>query len=142
MPPSDRFKPIHQLASQKERKAAVELGESIKQRDSAQLRLAELEQYHKEYLERFADAARNGLNSNQIVEYQVFIGKLEDAIVEQRRIVQRVEQDCLQTRQQWQGRYTKAKAMESAIDRMRLAERRQDDRREQAESDDLSQRKR
>ena len=142
MPPSDRFKPIHQLASQKERKAAVELGESIKQRDSAQLRLAELEQYHKEYLERFADAARNGLNSNQIVEYQVFIGKLEDAIAEQRRIVQRVEQDCLQTRQQWQGRYTKAKAMESAIDRMRLAERRQDDRREQAESDDLSQRKR
>jgi flagellar FliJ protein len=142
MPPSDRFKPIHQLASQKERKAAVELGESIKQRDSAQLRLAELEQYHKEYLERFADAARNGLNSNQIVEYQVFIGKLEDAIVEQRRIVQRVEQDCLQTRQQWQGRYTKAKAMENAIDRMRLAERRQDDRREQAESDDLSQRKR
>jgi flagellar FliJ protein len=142
MPPSDRFKPIHQLASQKERKAAVELGESIKQRDSAQLRLAELEQYHKEYLERFADAARNGLNSNQIVEYQVFIGKLEDAIAEQRRIVQRVEQACLQTRQQWQGRYTKAKAMENAIDRMRLAERRQDDRREQAESDDLSQRKR
>jgi hypothetical protein len=32
--------------------------------------------------------------------------------------------------------------MENAIDRMRLAERRQDDRREQAESDDLSQRKR
>jgi flagellar FliJ protein len=142
MPPSDRFKPIHQLASQKERKAAVELGESIKQRDSAQLRLAELEQYHREYLERFAGAARNGLNSNQIVEYQVFIGKLEDAIAEQRRIVQRVEQACLQTRQQWQGRYTKAKAMENAIDRMRLAERRQDDRREQAESDDLSQRKR
>ena len=142
MPPSDRFKPIHHLASQKERKAAVELGESIKQRNSAQQRLAELEQYHKEYLERFAGATRNGLTSNQIVEYQVFIGKLEDAIAEQRRIVQRVEQDCLQTRQQWQGRYTKAKAMENAIDRMRLAERRQDDRREQAESDDLSQRKR
>ena len=142
MPPSDRFKPIHHLASQNERKAAVELGESIKQRNSAQQRLAELEQYHKEYLERFAGATRNGLTSNQIVEYQVFIGKLEDAIAEQRRIVQRVEQDCLQTRQQWQGRYTKAKAMENAIDRMRLAERRQDDRREQAESDDLSQRKR
>lgn len=142
MAPSDRFKPIHQIASQKERKAAVELGESIKQRDSAQLRLAELERYHQEYLERFANAARNGLNSNQIVEYQVFIAKLEDAIAEQRRIVQRVEQDCQQTRQQWQGRYTRAKAMENAIDRMRLAERRQDDRREQAESDDLSQRKR
>jgi flagellar FliJ protein len=142
MAPSDRFKPIHQLASHKERKAAAELGESIKQRDHAQQRLVELEQYHKEYLERFAHAARNGLTSSQAVEYQVFIAKLDDAITEQRRIVQRVEQDCLQTRQQWQGRYTKAKAMETAIDRMRLAERRRDDRREQAESDDLSQRKR
>jgi flagellar FliJ protein len=142
MPPSDRFKPIHQLASQKERKAAVEFGESIKQRDQAHQRLAELEQYHKEYLVRFANAARNGLNSSQVVEYQVFIAKLDEAIAEQRRIVQRVEQDCQQTRQQWQGRFTKAKAMENAIDRMRLAERKDADRREQADSDDLSQRKR
>lgn len=142
MAPSDRFKPIHQIASQKERKAAVQLGESIRERDQAQQRLAELEQYHGEYLERFANAARNGLHSRQVVEYQVFIAKLEDAIAEQRRIVQRVEQDCVQTRQQWQGRYTKAKAMENAIDRMRVAERKDADRREQADSDDLSQRRR
>jgi flagellar FliJ protein len=142
MPPSDRFKPIHKIASNKERKAAVALGESMKQRDSAQQRLAELEQYHQEYLERFADAARKGLPSNQIVEYQVFIGKLEDAIIEQRSIVARSEQTCQQSKQQWQGRYTKAKAMENAIDRMRVAERKQDDRIEQKESDERSQRKR
>jgi len=142
MPPSDRFKPIHQLASNKERKAAAELGESIKQRDDAHQRLAELEQYHKEYLERFASAARDGLSRNQIVEYQVFIGKLEDAIVEQRGIVERSEQNCRDSKQHWQGRFTKAKAMENAIDRMRLEERKAADRREQAASDDRSQRER
>lgn len=141
-PPSERFKPIHKLVSQKERKAAVELGESIKQRDSAQRRLVELQLYHKEYLERFANAARNGLPSNQIMEYQVFIGKLEAAIVEQRNIVSRSEQDCAQSKQQWRGRYTKAKAMENAIDRMRSTERKDADRREQADADERAQRKR
>lgn len=142
MAPSDRFKPIHQLASQKERKAAVKFGESIKQREQAHQRLEELERYHKEYHARFTKAARIGLNSSQVIEYQVFIAKLDDAIAEQRRIVERIEQDCHQTRQQWQGRYTKAKAMENAMDRMRLAEQRDADRREQVDSDDLSQRKR
>jgi len=141
-PPSDRFKPIHKLASQKERKAAVELGQSIKQRDGAHQRLAELEQYHKEYLERFAQAARNGLPSNQIVEYQVFIGKLEDAIVEQKKIVARSDQNCADSKHHWRGRYTKAKAMENAIDRMRSAERKDADRKEQFAADEQSQRKR
>jgi flagellar FliJ protein len=140
MPPSDRFKPIHQIASNKERKAAAALGESIRQRDDAHRRLAELEQYHKEYLERFARAARDGLTSNQVVEYQVFIGKLEDAIAKQRAIVARSEQDCAQSKQHWQGRFTKAKAMENALDRMRIEERKEADRQEQADADDRSQR--
>ena len=45
MPPSDRFKPIQKVVSQKERKAAVALGESLKQREAAKQRLDELRQY-------------------------------------------------------------------------------------------------
>lgn len=141
-PPSDRFKPIHQLASHKERKAAVDLGESIRQRDSAHQRLAELREYHKEYLERFAQAAREGLSSHQIVEYQVFLGKLETAIAEQQNIVARSEQACDLSKRQWRGRYSHAKAMENAIDRMRVAERQDAERREQADADDRAQQKR
>lgn len=141
-PPSDRFKPIHKIASQKERKAATALGESIKQRDSAEQRLAELQQYHDEYLQRFANAARNGLPSNQIVEYQVFISKLETAIEQQKEIVARSQHDFDSSKQDWRGRYTKTKAMENAIDRMRSAERKDQDKKEQAAADDRSQRKR
>ena len=140
-PPSDRFKPIHKLASQKERKAAAALGESIRQRDAAQQRLEELRQYLAEYLERFANATRNGLPSNQVLEYQVFIAKLETAISQQEEIVARSQESCDSSKQQWRGRYTKSKAVENAIDRMRLAEQKDLDRREQAESDERSQRK-
>ena len=142
MSPSDRFKPIQKVVSQKERKAAVELGESLKQRDEANQRLTELKEYLAEYLERFAKAARNGLTSSQIMEYQVFISKLEAAIEQQEKVVARSERACDSSKQQWRGRYTKSKAMDNAVDRMRLNERKNQDRREQAESDERAQRKR
>jgi len=141
-PPSDRFKPIHKLASHKERKAAAALGESIRQRDAAQQRLDELRQYLAEYLERFAGATRNGLAGSQLIEYQVFIAKLETAIAEQEAILLRSQRDCDSTKQDWRGRYTRSKAMENAIERMRVAERKDRDRKEQADSDERSQRKR
>lgn len=141
-PPSDRFKPIHKIVSQKERKAAAALGQSIKQRDGAIQRLSELQQYHEEYLQRFASAARNGLPSNQIVEYQVFIAKLETAIEQQKEIVSRSQQDFASSKQDWRGRYSKTKAMENAIDRMRSAERKDQEKKEQADADDRPQRKR
>lgn len=142
MPPSDRFKPIQKVVSQKERKAAAALGESLKQRDEANQRLDELRQYLAEYLERFAHAARGGLTSSQIMEYQVFISKLETAIEQQEQVVAQSEQNCDSSKQQWRGRYTKSKAMDNAVDRMRLEERKDSNRREQAEADERAQRKR
>ncbi len=140
-PPSDRFKPIHRIASQKERKAAADLGESIKQRDAATQRLDELRAYLDEYLERFARATRDGLSRTQIMEYQVFIGKLETAIAQQEEIVAQSQQQFDSSKAHWRGRYTKSKAMENAIDRMREAERKDRDRKEQADSDERAQRK-
>lgn len=142
MPPSDRFKPIHKLATHNERKAATELGESLRQRESARLRLDELRGYLAEYLERFERAAREGLPSSQVLEYQVFIGKLEAAIEQQAQAVSRSEQQCDSSKAHWRGRYTKSKAMETVIERMVEDERREKQRREQAESDERSQRKR
>lgn len=142
MPPSDRFKPIQKLASQKERKAAAALGESIKQRQAAQQRLDELRAYLNEYLERFENAARSGLQSSQVMEYQVFISKLETAIEQQEQVVAQSEQDCDSSKQQWRGRYSKSKAMDNAVDRMKVREKKDSERREQAEADDRAQRKR
>lgn len=142
MPPSDRFKPIQNVASQRERKAAAQLGESLKQRQAALQRLDELKQYLTEYLERFAQAARRGLSSSQILEYQVFISKLEAAIEQQEKVVLQSEKHCDTSKEHWRGRYSKSKAMENAVDRMKVRERKDSDRREQAEVDDRSQRKR
>lgn len=142
MAPSDRFKPIQKIASHKERKAAAALGESLKQRESATRRLEELRQYHAEYLERFASATRQGLSGNRILEYQVFIGKLEAAIAQQEQAVAQSQQRCDSSKANWRGRYSKSKAMENAVDRLQASERREKDRKEQSENDDRAQRKR
>jgi flagellar FliJ protein len=142
MATSDRFKPIQKVTSQKERKAAAALGESLKQREAAKQRLDELRQYLAEYLGRFAREARNGLSSSQVMEYQVFIGKLETAIAQQKQVVAESEHVCNSSKQHWRGRYSKSKAMDNAIERMRVKERKTTERREQAEADDRAQRKR
>jgi flagellar FliJ protein len=142
MSPSRRFKPIQKIASHKERKAAAALGESLKQKDAATQRLGELKQYLAEYLERFARATRSGLSSSQILEYQVFIGKLETAIAQQEAVVARSQQDCDSSKARWRGNFTKSKAMQTAVDRMQTEERRRTERKEQSESDDRAQRRR
>jgi flagellar FliJ protein len=142
MVPSKRFKPIQKITSQRERKAAAALGESLQQRKAAQQRLDELRAYHAEYLERFARASSNGLSRSQILEYQVFIGKLETAIAQQEEVVVQSQQDCDSSKAQWRGRYTKSQAVQNAVERMREIERKGKERIEQSESDERAQRKR
>ena len=142
VPPSKRFKPIQKIATHKERKAAAALGESLKLREAARQRLEELRAYRSEYLERFAGATRAGVSSRQILEYQVFISKLETAIAQQEEIFSQSQQVCDSSKAQWRGRYTKSKAMDNVVDRMRQAERKDLDRKEQTESDERAQRKR
>ena len=142
MPPSDRFKPIQRIATHRERKAAATLGESLKQRDAAQQRLVELKIYLAEYQERFNDAARDGVSSSQALEYQVFIAKLESAIVAQEEVVARSQQNCDSSKADWRGRYSRTKAMENAVGRLQSEERRKEERREQSETDDRPPRKR
>jgi flagellar FliJ protein len=142
VPPSERFRPIQRIASHKERKAAAALGESLKQREAACTRLDELRRYLADYQERYAGVARSGLSSRQILEYQVFISKLETAIAQQEDVVSQSQRLCDSSKAQWRGRYTKSRAMENAVGRMHEEERKDQDRKEQSESDDQAQRKR
>lgn len=142
MPPSDRFRPIQKLVSQKERKAAAMLGESLKQRAEAKQQLDKLRQYLEEYLERFSKAVHKGLTSRQILEYQVFIDKLEVAIAQQEQAVVQSQQALDASKAQWQGRYRKSRAMDNAVARMQAEETKQEERLEQKDSDERAQRKR
>jgi flagellar FliJ protein len=142
MPPSDRFKPIQMVAAHQERRAAAALGDSMRQRDAAQQRLDELRVYLVDYLDRFHQASLRGLASTQVREYQVFITKLEQAIAAQERVVVSSQQQCAAQKAQWQGRYSKHKAMENAVGRLQQRERQEAERKAQKDTDERAQRRR
>jgi flagellar protein FliJ len=138
---SERFKPIQKIAEKKERDAATAFGKTLRDREAAQARLAELQQYHAEYLERFAQATQNGVCGATIQEYQAFIGKLEFAIEQQQQVLQDVQLRCDDSKAQWRGKFTKARAVDNAVDRMRAHEEKQREHKEQLASDERSQRR-
>lgn len=142
MTKSQRFEPIRKLADRKEKDAASVLGKTLRERQGAQQRLNELQNYLAEYLERYAQASQSGLGGAQIQEYQAFIAKLEQAIAEQEKVLAGAQQVCDRSKHQWRGEYTRSKAMETVLERMQADERRERERREQAASDERNQRRR
>ena len=142
MSKSERFKPIRKIAEKKERDAASAFGKTLRDREAAQQRLNELREYHAEYLQRFTQATRDGIGSARIREYQAFITKLELAIAEQENVLTVRKQTCVKKKAQWRGEFTKARAVEKALERMRSDELKQKEKREQALSDERAQRRR
>jgi flagellar FliJ protein len=140
MVPSKRFEPVKRIAESREQKAARDLGNSQRRAKEQEAKLAELKQYHDEYLRRFQDASRNGISIPQLQEYRTFIGKLERAISEQQKIVERSRHECGKYRDAWQQRHVRTQALDKVMDRLQSAERRRQDDREQKEQDDRSQR--
>lgn len=139
---SKRFKPVQQIADNKERKAAASLGESLKDKEAAAQKLQELRGYHAEYLKSFHLASQQGMGSAQLQEYRTFLGKLELAIQEQQQVVNSAQQVCSSRRDLWRGQYTKTRALNNAVTRMQDDETRLQERQEQAATDDQNNQRR
>ena len=141
-PPSKRFKPIQRLASEKERQAAASLGDALRSRQQAEQRLAELQAYQAEYLERYRATAESGATAATLRDYQVFLGRLEQALAEQQRILGAAQAQCAESKGQWRDKHARNQAMGKVVDRLRRAERQEADKREQDDQDDRNQRSR
>lgn len=140
MASSKRFKPVKRVAESREQKAAHALSSSQRTARDQQARLEELKRYHKEYLDRFQDAARAGISVAQLQEYRAFLRKLQLAIGEQEKIVRESQQDCSTRKALWQEKHQRTQALGKALDKFRNAENKASDSREQKELDERNQR--
>jgi len=138
--PSKRFKPVQRVAQSREQKAARELGNSQRRTKDQEGRLDELKGYHREYLERFQNAARSGISASQLQEYRAFISKLELAIREQEKIVSASQQESSNRKQVWQRKHTRSEALGKVVGRFQSEERKDNNSREQKDTDDHNQR--
>lgn len=140
MSPSKRLQPVQRVAHSKEQKAARHMGESHKTLQEEQTKLAQLRQYHQEYLQRFDTAAKKGIGVNQLQEYRAFLSKLDTAIRQQEGIVATRKVDHNSKKNNWKETHTRSQALKNVVDRYQKQERKAADHNEQKESDDRSQR--
>ena len=140
MVPSDRFRPVHRVAKNKENRAAKQLGISQQSVLEAETKLRELQKYRQDYLEQFRSAGRAGISAARLQEYQTFLSRLNDAIRHQESLVRAGHEDRLSKQDQWLRKRTRSKALGKVLDRYVEAERKRVEKREQKETDEHAQR--
>ena len=137
---SKRFRPIVKHAQRLERDAAKALGDAQRQVMDAEQRLDQLRNYRHEYTERFAHRGNHGLRSEQMMDYQAFLEKLNTAIAQQQQNIVKSQHALQQCRQYWFAQRGRSKLLDNVLARYVDSEIQQASKREQRETDDRSKR--
>ncbi len=130
------MQPVARLAGEREQRAARALGESRQHLQQQRRQLEELESYRTEYLDQLQRAARTGIGAGQLRHYQSFIGKLSEAIEQQRKVVAAAEEAMSRAQEQWHRSRTRVKVVDTVISTCRSEEQQEEQRNEQKETDE------
>jgi flagellar FliJ protein len=136
MSPSERFRPVRQVVEKRELGAAKELGEAQRSQQDEEAKLEQLQQFQREYQQRFTAAARNGMEVQRLLEYQGFMAKLEKAVQEQVARVAASRRDSVQKRVNWQQKHNRTQAIGKVMEHYKQAEDAAEQRTEQKASDE------
>ena len=134
---SQRFKPIHNIALQREDLAAQTLGKIQQELTLHHKKLAELISYYNDYVKRFSDNAEKGMSVIQVQSYQNFISKLELAITEQKQKIIRVTDACNASKVDWTSERKKAQVLEKVMQRYQKQEQQAQSKQEQRLEDEF-----
>lgn len=140
MTSSRRFRPVKQVTEQRERKAASDLAERMRLRQQAEGQLQSLKDYYQDYLQRFNETARNGVDVTRVREFQRFLDKLEQAIAEQEEAVRLAQQDCESAKGTWREKHTRTRVIDTVMEKLKADERKEEGKKEQAQQDERSHR--
>ena len=136
MKDSRRLRPVARFARQQERDAARLLGDQLRLVEQQQKQLDNLLQYRDQYVAGFQAAGKEGLTVVQLRDYQLFLSRLDSAILEQQQRLAESRRRCERSRVEWQHRHGRSKAIDKVVDNRKQAESREQDRQEQREQDD------
>lgn len=82
------LEPLIKLTQHQNESATRKLGQLNQAQQSAQQKLDTLMEYRKDYQNRLQEATQNGMDPAQLRNFQHFINKLDEAINQQRKVVE------------------------------------------------------
>src|SRR5579863_7336021 len=137
---SERLEIVKKVVDDFERRKAEALAASERRVTESEKKLADLEAYRQGYVRDFELRAKAGIGAAAARDYQVFLGRLDEALRQQTQAVigTRAQRDA--ELQNWQDAAQRAEAIGQTVKRWQGDERHALERREQIESDERSQR--
>jgi flagellar protein FliJ len=116
--------------------AARKLGELLASEQEVGKTLSLLEQYRDEYDARFRQAAQGGLTRDEWGNYQSFLGRLDEAIAQQRALVDASRQRTMDGQKEWLDKRNRVKAFDTLSQRHKAGEVRSEAKNEQRSQDE------
>ncbi|HEV7608922.1 MAG TPA: flagellar export protein FliJ [Steroidobacteraceae bacterium] len=136
----DRLDVVQQVADRAERERAERLAEAERNAIEAEQKLVALERYRNEYEEQLATRGAAGVEVSGVREFQAFLARLGEALVAQRQVLGAARATRDQLLNSWREAAQRAQVVQTLADRWHSEARRDEDRRDQRESDELAQR--
>lgn len=116
--------------------SAKRLAELLAGEQQADARLALLQQYRDEYSQRFVAAAQAGIGRDAWGNYQSFLARLDDAILQARAMVAHSKQRTAEGQRELAIKHGKVKAFDTLSQQHRTREQAVENRKEQKIQDD------
>jgi flagellar FliJ protein len=138
----DRLDVVQQVTSRTERERAERLAQAERNAIEAEQKLVALERYRNEYEEQLATRGAAGVDISGVREFQAFLARLGEALVAQRQVLTDARAAREEMLNSWREAAQRAQVVQTLQDRWQDEARRDEDRRDQRESDELAQRKR
>jgi flagellar FliJ protein len=131
---SARLQPAVDQAQRREQDALQRLAEQQRRMAYVQKQLEDLERYRREY-----SLSAGGLTVSALLNRQQFVDRIDQAIVQQVREVERQRRVLEAARLQWLQTHARERALDGVVERFRAQEQQSEQRQEQAEMDERSQ---
>ncbi len=116
--------------------AALKLGQLLASEQEVGKTLDLLEQYREEYEARFRQAAQNGLSREEWGNYRSFLGRIDEAIAQQRTLVEASKQRTVVGQKEWLDKRNRVKAFDTLSQRHKANEVRSEAKTEQRMQDE------
>ncbi|MBV2132265.1 flagellar export protein FliJ [Pseudomonas sp. MAP12] len=118
--------------------AGRHLAGAQRSQQQAQSQLDTLQHYRQEYSRGLQQAMQQGMQPASLINYQAFLGSLDDAIDRARQSLREQQRQVSQRQQQWLEQQRKLNSYDTLVERRAQAEQLRDNRREQRLTDELS----
>ena len=139
---SERMGVVKQATAHSEQKEAERVALAERHVVEMEEKLGALERYRKEYEDGFAKRAGSGLGVAAIRDYQAFLSRLGDALEQQRQVVEKARAAHEAAILVWREAAKRAHVVDTLAERWQVEESREESRRDQRDSDELSQQQR